>query len=289
MKHPPRAGEEQWVAGGQVMPGGAANQATACTRLGLNTTLITEVGADAAGTLVRQLLESESVAIAGSQREAQNITVALSLDGDRAFISSGTPKLPRLPRLPAPNFLMCSLPYLAANRQAIAEWRDSGTVVIADAAWDETGNWDPQDLDCLATADYFVPNHVEAMNYTRTASPQEAARKLSELVPAVVVTCGESGLHARVAGTEFFLPAPQVSAVDATGAGDAFTAGLAAGIAYGASPEDALRLGQWVAALVVQRVGGSLNAPTLAEVLEWAAARPDCAPAAARLATLPCS
>lgn len=66
-----------------------------------------------------------------------------------------------------------------------------------------------------------------------------------------VVTDGERGVH--VAGTEgrSWLPAPAVAVANATGAGDAFTAGFAAALLDGAGVERAARFGSAMAALTL--------------------------------------
>ena len=54
LSHAPRPGEEQWVTGCAVAPGGSANQAVALARLGLPVTLCCDLGEDRAGDGVAQ-------------------------------------------------------------------------------------------------------------------------------------------------------------------------------------------------------------------------------------------
>src|SRR5690606_40463480 len=58
---------------------------------------------------------------------------------------------------------------------------------------------------------------------------------------AVVVTDGAAGCAVSCDAFEGIVPAPAVSAVDATGAGDAFLGGLLAGLHHGLGWEDAAR------------------------------------------------
>ncbi|MDK8601889.1 carbohydrate kinase family protein [Trueperella bernardiae] len=297
LEHAPRPGEEQWVAGGAVMAGGVANQAIACARLGLNVDVVTNVGADRAGRWVAEVLAEEGVGLAGSTRGGtQSVTVAQVLDGDRAFTTYGDGAYPDLPAGladAAPGFVVASVDYLARNLECLKRLRGAGTVVVADTAWDPTGRWDRADLDPLAQADIFVPNAAEALAYTRAGNVREAARRLLELVPTVVVTCGGDGVviasrptcvltrdHALggPAGASaggpgalvIELPAIDVEAKDTTGAGDSFTAGLVRALARGAKLLEAVVLGQVVAGWTVQRLGGSAAAPTRADLREWA-------------------
>jgi ribokinase len=59
--------------------------------------------------------------------------------------------------------------------------------------------------------------------------------------------------------------------VDPTGAGDAFTAALAVGLAEGFSLRDAARQASIVGALTTTRIGTQAAFPSLAEVNKWMA------------------
>lgn len=61
-----------------------------------------------------------------------------------------------------------------------------------------------------------------------------------------------------------YIPANQVEVVDTIGAGDSHCGGVIAGLALGLSLEDAVRLGNQIAAIVVNRRGAN-NPPTRAE------------------------
>lgn len=275
LEHAPRPGEEQWVTGSGVMPGGVANQAVACSRLGLNASLITYLGLDRPGSWVREMLADERVDISFAEdTPRQNITVSLVLEGDRAFTTHGQEDVPLPPQgLDAPDIFLASLPYLVRAESQISRWREAGTVVIADTGWDPTGEWPQEHLDALKIADVFVPNCAEAQHYTRTLSIEDAAIALTDYVPTVVVTCGAQGVHiAHREGdtmrTEVF-SAIEVDAIDTTGAGDAFSAGFAAGLSAGASLTDSVHLGQCAAAWTVCRIGGSSAAPHMDELVDW--------------------
>ena len=75
----------------------------------------------------------------------------------------------------------------------------------------------------------FTPNAAEAMAYTRTTDPADAARTLAEHVPLVVVTLGADGALAVEGGREVRVESLDVDAIDATGAGDVFAAALVTG------------------------------------------------------------
>jgi len=94
--------------------------------------------------------------------------------------------------------------------------------------------------DVLALArrvDVFVPSHGELAAMLGYDDPERACRELqAEGVPAVVVKCGEKGaVVSTPGGPPVRIAPPDVAVLDATGAGDTFCGGLAAGLAAGES------------------------------------------------------
>ncbi|MDO5724484.1 MAG: carbohydrate kinase family protein [Flaviflexus sp.] len=271
LAHAPRPGEEQWVSGTGVMPGGIANQAVACSRLGLAPSLLTYIGTDRVGRWVREMLEEDEIDLSLARTtERQNITCSLVFDGDRSLTTCGRDDAP----LPSgseliPDVVMASLGYLRTAAEHIRRWRAGGAIVIADTGWDPTGAWDVADLEVLADADVFVPNCAEAEHYTRTLGPDRAAAKLLDYVDTAVVTCGAAGIQLARRGEVVAMPALEVDPVDTTGAGDAFSAGLAAGLARGVDIDLAVELGQAAAGWTVSHIGGSASSPHAEELLEW--------------------
>lgn len=93
-----------------------------------------------------------------------------------------------------------------------------------------------------------------------------AAYYLALGAQAVVVTLGKDGLYAATPEGEHRLPSHRVDAVDATGAGDAFTGALLAERARGAAWSDALRFANAAAALSTTGFGAVAPLPRRAEV-----------------------
>src|SRR5262249_12530086 len=94
--------------------------------------------------------------------------------------------------------------------------------------------------DVLALAlrvDVFVPSHGALADILGYDDPDPAWRELQAVgVPAVGVKCGEKGaLVSTTGGPPVRIAAPDVAVLDATGAGDTFCGGLAAGLAVGES------------------------------------------------------
>jgi sugar/nucleoside kinase (ribokinase family) len=105
--------------------------------------------------------------------------------------------------------------------------------------------------------DLLLANLAEADVLVGPGSPAELAGRLADVAAHAVVKCGAAGAVWASAGTApVTVPAEQVPVVDATGAGDAFTAGLLARWLAGGSPVQALLAGVAAGARAVRLVGG---------------------------------
>lgn len=287
LPHLPVAGTEVWAARRRLSPGGVATQAVAAARLGLHSALVAAVGTDPLGDLLWAELAGEPGLDLRWARRVEGLqtplTVALSHDADRSFVSHGVldpvPVEELVDTLPTARACFVSLeggvpPWLRAQRTA-------GALVVAGVGWDPAHAWSRHVLDALADVDVFVPNAGEAMAYTRTGTPREALRALAGRVPLVVVTCGADGALALDASTgeEVAVPAARVEAVDPTGAGDVFTAALVAATLEGRPLAGRLAFAAACAGLAVQDLGGAASAPTLEQVSRLAPAPHDPGPA----------
>jgi ribokinase len=124
----------------------------------------------------------------------------------------------------------------------------------------------------LQLADFCVPNEteIELLTGTAIAGPEQAAvaaRKLLQRGPdTVIVTMGARGaLLARSTEVEL-VPAVSVTAVDPSGAGDAFIGSMAVFLAEGLRLREALGRASAAAALSVTRLGTQTSFPDRAEL-----------------------
>jgi ribokinase len=119
----------------------------------------------------------------------------------------------------------------------------------------------PADLAQLTAADYFIPNETEAELFTghpvHTVEEAGACTKalLQKGFRKVILTLGARGaLLADAAGT-VHVPPYTVTAVDTTGAGDAFIGSLAVFLAEGVDEKEAVARANLYAGLSTTRVG----------------------------------
>ena len=275
----PTPGTEVWAEGMGSLPGGIANLAVAAARLGLRTGLSAGFGDDAYGQWAWSLLENQEHIDLSRSRTFPGwhsaVTVSLATHGDRSMITHGHPipisQAELVGGAPPSRAVMTEL---AASDETEPWWlasASSGARVFADVGWDPSERWDTATLASLELCHAFLPNHVEAMAYTRTDSPEAALRALAERVPLAIVTRGVDGAIAidSTTGESAAVPSLPVNSVDPTGAGDVFAAGMVVGTLAQWPLEQRLQFSALCSALAVQHFGGSLASPGWGDISDW--------------------
>jgi hypothetical protein len=107
--------------------------------------------------------------------------------------------------------------------------------------------------------DVLIGNAAEAQELSDTDNPHDAASRLAEYCDVAVVTMDSRGALIRQGSTAYEIPTFRVQAVDATGAGDMYAAGLLYGLCRGWALDVAGRLAAYTAAQVVTKLGARLD------------------------------
>ena len=158
---------------------------------------------------------------------------------------------------------------VAAAASALALGRERGAITILNPA-----SVRPLPPSILQMVDILTPNQSEAkvlagLGPGAEVEPEAVARDLIRSgVKQVVMTLGEGGALLVTATSTTHVPAIRMLAVDTTGAGDAFNAGLAVALACGASLEDAGRFAVVTGGLAVTKEGVIPSLPRRDEVLQ---------------------
>ena len=262
----PAPGETVLSNGASVALGGKGqNQAVAAARAGASTAFIGALGDDAFGSSIRAGLAADGIDSGGVRVvEAPTGTALIAVDdsGENTIIvEAGANSLLELREsdaaaIAAADVLVMQLEIpLATVTTAASAARAAGTRVLLNAAPIREL---PADL--LALVDILVVNEHEGAFLARDG-------EVAALAPIVIVTLGAAGAVAYERGErEVRVPAPVVSAVDATGAGDTFCGALAARLAAGAALGESLRFAVAAASLSVQKRGAVPSIPTRAEI-----------------------
>ena len=282
-------GVGETVSGGTLAtaPGGkGANQAVAARRLGADVVFVTLLGADPMGDRLAAALAESGLPPGPIERTGETATgvalIAVDPQGrNQIAVAPGanhrlTPERARrhAHQMAGADVVLLQLETpLETVRWALAEARRLGKRTVLNPA---PARVLPRPADLLPLVDYLTPNEIEAGLLTdrevRTLDDAEAAGRalVDRGVLTVVVTLGAAGAVAvrAAGGGALRVPAFPVEAIDTVGAGDAFSGGLAACLAAGASVEDALLVASATAALTCTRRGAVDAMPTREEV--WA-------------------
>ena len=115
--------------------------------------------------------------------------------------------------------------------------------------------------DFMKSIDCFVCNIQEASllffdDYTEKTTGEMvdilSEKVIAAQIPSMIVTMGGDGaVYADMNGSKGWCPARKVEVKDTTGAGDSFCAGVAIGLTYGKSLEEACEIGAMLAASVI--------------------------------------
>ncbi len=277
----PAAGQTVLGSDAVVRPGGkGANQAVAARRLGAATALVGALGTDRFAGTVRAALAREDLDLTGliSVDGATGAALVIVGPGGENIIAVApganrhlTPdRVPALPGLIQPgSVLLLQLETPIRTSIAAAELaRTQGARVVFNAAPIPDGA-DAELAELLARTDVLVVNEGEAQALRPDVDGEDRnlAAALRTLGPAdAVVTLGGRGAVLADQHDIVAVPAHQVSAVDTTGAGDAFCGAVAAALAGGRPMLEAVRLGCLAGALATTAVGAQSALPTFADI-----------------------
>lgn len=277
----PRPGET--VAGSelQIFPGGkSSNQAVVAARQGADVTLIGLVGDDPHGELLRARAAETGVDITavGVLPDTATGTAMIAVDESAEnfiIISPGangrmTPEVftQHSDRLDGAGALCLCLEIDQATVLAAAqEAQRRGVPVILNLSPSA-----PLADGLLEATDVLLVNEHELTELVGGVDLDDAPRALAELgITRAVVTLGSRGALVIDAGTTEIVASVEVTAVDTTGCGDAFTGSLAYRLAEGDDLVEAARFGARVAAFAATRPGAQNSYPTVEELRSFLA------------------
>jgi ribokinase len=280
----PRPGETIVALGASEDLGGkGANQAVVAARCGAPVRLVAPIGDDALGERIRSNLAREGVVTDGVttspygtdrcvitvDRQGENTILSL-IDAARHFDPIAET---RIESWITPGDLVVMQGNLRPNvtRDCLALARSKGATTVLNPS----PIYPAEDYD-WTLVDLVLVNRGEAVELAG-GEAEEAARELCKKgVGAVVLTRGAHGAAFVLAKDAFRVPAPQVTAIDAVGAGDVFCGVLIAAKALGRNWKDALAAAAEAASISVTRKGVLASFPSreeIAAILECSAVR----------------
>lgn len=282
LRHP-SPGETLIGSGGERAAGGkGANQALAAALQGADVRFVGAVGADADAELALAGLSEAGVDLDGivTVSDAPTglaiITVSQAAENTIVVIAGANARVDADVATAAVDdmsegdilLMQGELPRETTEAAVRAAGAAGHRVVLNVAPWMTLGH------DVLTACDPLVVNEHEAqlaiteLGLESDNDPEAMARALLAAgVPSVVITLGAEGAVIAGADSVLRVPSPRVTAVDSTGAGDAFTGALVARFLEGDNLQDATGHAVRVGAYAVQHPGAQPSYPLIDQEL----------------------
>jgi ribokinase len=279
----PKPGET--VLGGTFLmnPGGkGANQAVTAARLGSPVTFVAKVGNDIFGKQALQQFQKENINTSFVTTDAGNPSgvalIGVDAKGENSIIVAPgsnshldirvVEQALELLQGPAIVLLQLEIP-ISIVEFAIERSFEKGLIVILNPAPVQ-----PVNSNVLKHLHFITPNEFEAEMLTGikvvdAETAEKAALRLQEFgVKNIVITLGAKGAYLRSSSQGKLIPAPPVTAVDTTAAGDCFNGALAVAISEGKALDEAVSFACKAASIAVTRMGAQSSLPYRKEVNE---------------------
>lgn len=284
VKRLPSRGETVLATGYRADHGGkGSNQAVGCARLGAQVSFVARIGKDEFAEMALRLYQEEGIDISFVRMSAEQPTgvgfilveesgnncIALDPGANALLTSADVLSSQAVLETSSVVLTQLEIPVKAAER-ALALGRANGATTILNPAPVRS-----LPSSALALVDVLTPNQSEARVLTgrdpeENANPEEVARDLVHLgVKNVVMTLGEQGALIVTESSSKHVPAMPMQAVDTTGAGDAFNAGLATALAWSENLDSAVKFAVVMGGLAVTKEGVIPSLPRREEVASF--------------------
>lgn len=155
---------------------------------------------------------------------------------------------------------------LGELRDLLKFCRERRVTTIVDVVVAQQWSGDARLAEILPYTDYFLPNDDEAQRLSGKHDPFDQVRYFRDLgARHVVVTMGKAGAIAARGNEYWRCGIYPINAIDPSGSGDAFDAGLISAIHRGADLPDMLRYASALGASATRKVGTTAGVFTRAE------------------------
>ena len=282
---PPVGGDEMISMSGKSTGGSASNTALALGMLNVKTAFCGRVGMDENGRWIEEKMQSagidtsciqygESTGYVLSIIDKNSERTMLSYRGASAIPLEYTPSLRQVLQntkiLLLSGYCLMNAGQAALSLEAAKETKLAGGLVALDPS-PVIGQIGPEILaEMLNAADIILPNKTELQTITNVRDIPASIKTLQLKVPCIALKMGSEGSLAAIRegftspfGASYSEngiyrePAQKVTAIDTTGAGDAFNAGFLAEMLKNADPQAWLQEGNELASKIVGKKGAS--------------------------------
>ena len=282
----PRPEEGVYVQSIRQMQGGmGANVAVALARLGVPVAFVAKIGSDTAAAIALRNLIENGVDVSNvvvSDADTPKTLILMDKDGRRKLLivatessalSLDSPEEANLALLKSCDFVYLGEVFVEVAEVIAREAKKLGKRLV----YRPGGPYMRLGLERLAVVlenvDILIMNELgwQTLKTHTKKAPTQPSQLLNYGPDCVIITQGSRGCRVYQEGFEQEFPVPnqlktRFRVVDATAAGDSFTAGLIKGLLEGLSLEKAIRIGQVASSITCSRLGSSGSLPTLEEV-----------------------
>ncbi|MCR4749844.1 MAG: carbohydrate kinase family protein [Lachnospiraceae bacterium] len=254
--------------------GEAVNEAIAASKLGMRTSILCTLGEDDAGeTIISSLKRSgtdTSLIVRSKDHLTPVTTMFVNDDGTRRSITNTSHTYNFHPERYMSHFSRARAIILGSLFRApfddpqvifdvLKEAKAKGLITVADTKLPNFRFNTLKDIsDALTYIDFITPNEDEAKYYTGKNEPSQMADVFLEYgIKNVIIKLGSKGCYFKNRERQILLPAYDIDAVDATGAGDNFVAGFVTEILNGKDVGKALEFANACGAVCASAVGAN--------------------------------
>jgi len=271
--------EESFVTDFKESPGGsAANAIVGLARLGLKTGYIGKVAEDCEGELLLNDFRKENVDTSGIiiSREGRSGVVMGYIDrkGERAlYVDPGVNDWMEFKEINldyAANTEFLHLTSFVGKKPFKAQKRLVKTLSDIKVSFDPGALYARKSLTSLKPiikrSFVMLPNENEIRLLTGKDYETASKTLIKEGVSVVAVKLGEKGCYVTDGKERHLVEAYEKKLVDTTGAGDAFCAGFLYGLIKGRDLYECGKLGNFVAARCISKIGARTGLPRLSDL-----------------------
>ncbi|MEM3851844.1 MAG: sugar kinase [Methanomassiliicoccales archaeon] len=266
--------------------GDAVNVAISISRLGLRAATVAAVGSDEHGAYIIKALGEEGIYTGGLTVDRDHPTgiyfITLGKEGEHTFTyyrKGSSASLMRLTRKQKEIAARSAAFHSSGITQAIGDAaarslkeavvtaHNAGVHISYDVNFRPALTTDKRATASMRSIKKFITIFMISAEdyyllYGRKRRAEEILEELKDEYEAVIVKDGGRGAWGAEKGKKHFIRSFNIKAVDATGAGDAFDAGLLSALIQGMEFEGAMRFASANAAIKCLKKGGTRGLPT---------------------------
>ncbi len=265
--------------------GNAANMAVGSARLGLTTGLYTLVGDDEDGEEIKKILTNEGVSdeyILVDKNKRSNYSVVINYKGERTILVYHEEREYELPEFKDAKwvyFTSVGEGHDKLHVQVPEFVKTSGCKLVFQPGSYQLREGKNEFKKVVEAADILIVNREEAEDILeKKGEIKDLLVGLRQLgCKTAVITNGEKGSWAADGKQVLFADVfPETKMVERTGAGDAYSTGLVAGLIKGLELGEAMRWGSANASSVVEHIGARAGLLSESEMKKRLEKCPEC-------------